>query len=131
VHKIIVSHLPVIDRVKTIVQVPQKRGVATIPLNGIDVPFHSSFLKQGVAPFRRVLQRSLDKGRLSPDRIERKYVPNLTAQPFEISKEYFENVWKLTKSPLVAKVVESVRFLLELKSSEFETDDIIVGQSSG
>ncbi len=33
-----------------------KRGVATIPLPGIDVPFHSEFLKDGVPAFRQILK---------------------------------------------------------------------------
>lgn len=32
-----------------------ERGVATIPLPGVDVPFHSRFLLGGVPSFRKVL----------------------------------------------------------------------------
>ena len=34
-----------------------------------------------------------------------KYIPNVTAKPFEISKEYFEEVYKLTNSPRVGSVL--------------------------
>jgi hypothetical protein len=36
--------------------IQQTRGSATIPLTGIDVPFHSSILRPWMPAFRRVLQ---------------------------------------------------------------------------
>ena len=36
------------------------RGQATIPLPGIDVPFHSTFLQGGVTAFRSILRERLD-----------------------------------------------------------------------
>lgn len=41
-----------------------QRGVATIPLPGVDVPFHSQFLLGGVPSFRKVLQRSIHEDRM-------------------------------------------------------------------
>merc|ERR1719157_305401 len=38
-----------------------KRGGATIPLEGIDVPFHSRFLPSGVSFFRSVLKANMQK----------------------------------------------------------------------
>jgi fatty acid synthase subunit alpha len=35
-----------------------ERGFATIPLPGIDVPFHSRYLWAGVMPFRACMYRS-------------------------------------------------------------------------
>ncbi|KAJ1959896.1 fatty acid synthase alpha subunit Lsd1, partial [Dimargaris xerosporica] len=35
------------------------RGYATIPLRGLDVPFHSSFLLSGVTPFRSYLSKRI------------------------------------------------------------------------
>ena len=49
-------------------RVQVSRGVATIPLAGIDVPFHSSLLLPGVAPFRECLYDNLSQTRIDlPD----------------------------------------------------------------
>ncbi|KAG1050211.1 hypothetical protein G6F42_029015 [Rhizopus arrhizus] len=39
-------------------RVQLERGHATVPLPGIDVPFHSSFLLSGVTPFRTFLAKN-------------------------------------------------------------------------
>ncbi|KAL8243674.1 hypothetical protein R6Q59_009932 [Mikania micrantha] len=83
-----------------------ERGFATIPLKGIDVPFHSTFLRSGVKPFRSFLLKKINKTSIDPAKLVGKYIPNVTAKPFEISKEYFEEVYKLTNSPRLAKVLE-------------------------
>ncbi|RAH54459.1 malonyl CoA-acyl carrier protein transacylase [Aspergillus piperis CBS 112811] len=82
-----------------------ERGVATVPLRGIDVPFHSSFLSPGITAFRACLYKYIDKDTLDADRLVGKYIPNLTARPFEVSEEYFRQVFRLTKSPIIAKVL--------------------------
>ncbi|RMD41851.1 hypothetical protein DV735_g3277, partial [Chaetothyriales sp. CBS 134920] len=83
-----------------------ERGFAVIPLRGIDVPFHSTFLRSGVKPFRSFLLKKIHKTSIDPQKLVGKYIPNVTAKPFEISKEYFEEVYKLTNSPRIAKVLE-------------------------
>ena len=83
-----------------------ERGFAVIPLKGIDVPFHSTFLRSGVKPFRSFLLKKINKTSIDPSKLVGKYIPNVTAKPFEISKEYFEEVYKLTNSPRIAKVLE-------------------------
>ncbi|KAJ3074593.1 3-oxoacyl-[acyl-carrier-protein] synthase, partial [Rhizoclosmatium hyalinum] len=88
------------------VLVPE-RGVATIPLPGIDVPFHSSFLLNGVAPFREILIKSFDPARLNVNLLKGKYIPNLTAVPFALSKEYFEMTYQQTKSEPLKKVLDN------------------------
>ena len=54
-----------------------ERGFATIPLPGIDVPFHSRYLWPGVMAFRNYLIKKIDPLQLNPDRLEGKYIPNL------------------------------------------------------
>jgi hypothetical protein len=54
------------------------QGVATIPLPGIDVPFHSRFLLDEVPSFREYLMRALDLNIIDPQLLENKYIPNLT-----------------------------------------------------
>ncbi|KAI9803150.1 MAG: beta subunit of fatty acid synthetase [Piccolia ochrophora] len=81
------------------------RGFATIPLKGIDVPFHSTFLRSGVKPFRSFLMKKINKTSIDPGKLVGKYIPNVTAKPFEISKAYFEEVYKLTNSPRIGNVL--------------------------
>ncbi|MCJ1378643.1 beta subunit of fatty acid synthetase [Xylographa soralifera] len=82
-----------------------KRGVSTVPLQGIDVPFHSSYLMPGVDSFRHVLERYIQRENVCVKRLTGKYIPNLTARPFEVSREYFEEVGRLTGSAVVGRVL--------------------------
>ena len=82
-----------------------ERGLATIPLKGIDVPFHSTFLRSGVKPFRSFLLKKINKTSIDPSKLVGKYIPNVTAKPFELSKEYFEEVYRLTNSPRIGNVL--------------------------
>lgn len=82
-----------------------QRGFATIPLKGIDVPFHSTFLRSGVKPFRSFLLKKINKTTIDPGKLVGKYIPNVTARPFEITKEYFEDVYRLTNSPKIKDVL--------------------------
>lgn len=81
-----------------------------MPLTGIDVPFHSSYLQPGVSSFRRHLLEKIPRDAVRLDRLLGKYVPNLTATPFDITRAYFEAVWKLTGSTVVGDVVDRVSF---------------------
>ncbi|QRW18188.1 fatty acid synthase subunit beta [Rhizoctonia solani] len=63
-----------------------ERGFATIPLPGIDVPFHSRYLWAGVMPFRAYLSKKINPLHLNPDLLIGKYIPNLIAKPFEVTK---------------------------------------------
>ncbi|KAF4816661.1 Fatty acid synthase subunit beta [Colletotrichum siamense] len=82
-----------------------QRGFATIPLRGIDVPFHSTFLRSGVKPFRSFLLKKINKTTIDPAKLVGKYIPNVTAKPFALTKEYFEDVYKLTNSPKIASIL--------------------------
>ncbi|KAJ2688668.1 fatty acid synthase alpha subunit Lsd1 [Coemansia spiralis] len=83
------------------------RGRATIPLPGIDVPFHSSQLLSGVDEFRAVLLDKIRPENVDYSALHFRYVPNLTAVPFEVSREYFGMVHNITQSPVVASVLGS------------------------
>ncbi|KAJ1735055.1 fatty acid synthase alpha subunit Lsd1, partial [Coemansia biformis] len=79
-----------------------QRTKATIPIPGIDVPFHSSLLHAGVWSFRKMLQSKIKPQQVSISRLCGRYIPNLTARPFDIGREYLEAVLALTGSaPLV------------------------------
>ena len=82
-----------------------QRGFATVPLKGIDVPFHSTFLRSGVKPFRSFLLKKINKNTIDPSKLVGKYIPNVTAKPFALTKEYFEDVYRLTNSPKIGNVL--------------------------
>ncbi|KAK6099024.1 fatty acid synthase alpha subunit Lsd1 [Batrachochytrium dendrobatidis] len=84
-----------------------QRGVATVPLAGIDVPFHSTFLTNGIAAFRNILFANLDMRFINVERLHSKYIPNLTARPFTIDLSYFEYVYSFTKSSHIKTVLDS------------------------
>ena len=61
------------------------RGVATIPLPGIDVPFHSRQLLGGVPAFRALLTSKLSADTVAREldtKLEHRYIPNVMAEPF-------------------------------------------------
>jgi fatty acid synthase subunit beta, fungi type len=83
-----------------------KRGKATIPLDGIDVPFHSSFLFPKLPAFRNLLLKSIDVEDVDPGKLVGKYVPNVTAEPFELSREYFQKAWEITGSDRLRDILD-------------------------
>ncbi|KOS21665.1 Fatty acid synthase subunit beta [Escovopsis weberi] len=93
------------ETLKKPVPIELERGFATIPLRGIDVPFHSTFLRTGVRPFRSFLLKKINKTTIDPAKLVGKYIPNVTAKPFALTKEYFEDVYKLTNSPKIGAVL--------------------------
>ena len=84
-----------------------ERGFACIPLRGISVPFHSSYLKSGVTPFKRFLEKKIPMSAVKPASLIGKYIPNLTAKPFELTKEYFQDVYDLTGSEKIKEILNN------------------------
>jgi fatty acid synthase subunit beta len=84
-----------------------ERGFAVIPLKGISVPFHSSYLRSGVKPFKNFLIKKVPKNAVKPKSLIGKYIPNLTAKPFQITKEYFEEVYELTGSDKIKAILDN------------------------
>lgn len=82
-----------------------KRGVATIPLEGIDVPFHSSFLLPKMPAFRRVLQQYIEPGAIDSRRLVGKYISNVTGKPFDVSYEGVSSLQELTGSIVLEKLM--------------------------
>jgi malonyl CoA-acyl carrier protein transacylase len=96
-----------------------RRGSATIPLPGIDVPFHSRKLLGGVPAFRQLLEPRLDVRVVAASlgRLLHKYIPNVIAEPFALDRGYFERVLALTGSPALG------RLLAKGKEKEDEDDE--------
>ncbi|KAE9313941.1 hypothetical protein PF008_g19607 [Phytophthora fragariae] len=94
------------------------RGLATTPLVGIDVPFHSRELLGGVPSFRALLRTKFD-----PQVLERqlpllvnRHIPNLVATLFSLESSYFEEVYQATKSPFLAEVLDTMHLQLTTKA---------------
>ncbi|KAJ2891242.1 fatty acid synthase alpha subunit Lsd1, partial [Coemansia aciculifera] len=128
------------------------RGRATIPLPGIDVPFHSCQLLPGVDEFRALLQELIQPKNIDYSALHLRYIPNLTAVPFEVSREYFGLVHSITQSPVAASVLDgwsddtsmdssdkvtrlAATLIIELLAYQFaspvqwiDTQDILIGK---
>jgi fatty acid synthase subunit beta len=83
-----------------------KRGVATVPLEGIDVPFHSTFLLPRMPAFRHVLETYIPS--VDAQRLVGKWVTNVTGNPFDISREAIQQVYEKTQSPVLADLLEKM-----------------------
>ncbi|SEH72665.1 fatty acid synthase [Mycolicibacterium rutilum] len=66
-----------------------KRSFILVP--GIDVPFHSSVLRVGVADFRRSLERVMPRD-ADPDLLIGKYIPNLVPRPFTLDRDFVQEI---------------------------------------
>ncbi|KAK9235158.1 acyl transferase domain-containing protein [Lipomyces kononenkoae] len=86
-------------------RVELKRGTGITPLEGIDVPFHSTLLRPGVATFRDFLASKIDPSNIDAKKLVNKWVPNLTGKPFRNDRKYFEYVYNLTGSVPLQKLL--------------------------
>ena len=95
----VVGHVPAIEALKETLaeRVPDGGKAAYIEVPGIDVPFHSGELAQGVAPFRATLEARFDDDLAVNDLIGR-YIPNLVPRPFTLDKAYVQEVADYTGS---------------------------------
>src|SRR3954453_8352047 len=66
-----------------------KRSFILVP--GIDVPFHSSVLRVGVADFRRSLERVMPRD-ADPELLIGKYIPNLVPRPFTLDRDFIQEI---------------------------------------
>ena len=81
---------------------PGQRAFIMIP--GIDVPFHSSKLRDGVGAFREHLD-SLIPEELDLDVLVGRYIPNLVARPFELTREFVESMTEVVDSTYVNEIL--------------------------
>ena len=81
---------------------PGQRAFIMIP--GIDVPFHSSHLLGGVDNFRAHLD-SLIPAEVDLDILRGRYIPNLVARPFELTREFVEAMAEVVDSTYVNDIL--------------------------
>jgi fatty acid synthase subunit beta len=53
-----------------------------------------------------VLEQNIRKDWMDPDKLIGRYVPNVTARPFDISKEAFEYAYQATGSERLKAVID-------------------------
>ncbi|MDD7587042.1 MAG: DUF1729 domain-containing protein [Corynebacterium glucuronolyticum] len=70
---------------------------------GIDVPFHSRVLRNGVDDFREKLDALLPHD-IDPDILIGHYIPNLVAKPFALTEDFRRSVLDVAPSTIVEKL---------------------------
>jgi len=83
-----------------------ERGVATIPLSGIDIPFHSKFLRGGIDSYRAFLRKKIAEQDIDPERLVRRFVPNVMGVPFSTKRAYVEMVREVTGSGVLDDLID-------------------------
>lgn len=83
-----------------------QRGKATVPLRGINVPFHSSYLRTGIDNYRESLRQMIHQEDIFPERLVGKFIPNVMGKPFSVEKSYVEEVARVTGSEPLQKLVD-------------------------
>lgn len=85
---------------------PKAKRAAYLLVPGIDVPFHSTLLRDGVAEFRQTLDR-LFPADVNAARLTGHYIPNLVAQPFALTREFVSAAHAACGSPFLAEALAS------------------------
>lgn len=83
-----------------------KRGVATVPLEGVDVPFHSTFLLPSMPAFRHVLETYIPS--VNAQRLVGKWVTNITGKPFDVSRDGIQQVYEMTQSRVLEDLLQQM-----------------------
>ncbi|KIM15771.1 hypothetical protein QV65_20200, partial [Rhodococcus erythropolis] len=123
-----------------------KRAYIQVP--GIDVPFHSTVLRGGVADFRVCLQDLLPHD-IDPDILIGRYIPNLVPKPFSLRRDFVQEIADLVPSEPLQEVLADFEsyatrthelsriILIELLAWQFaspvrwiETQDLLFGDES-
>jgi fatty acid synthase subunit beta len=105
-----------------------QRGKATIPLRGIEVPFHSrcmhlpnslspisrlrtdhdAVLRHQIDHYRDNLLRSIKIEDINPADYVNRWIPNVTGTTFSTSKSYVEEVQRVTGSQQLLPLLEAM-----------------------
>ena len=73
---------------------------------GIDVPFHSTLLRKGVPEFRDKLDALLPAYIDYRGRLVDRYIPNLVATPFEMTKEFAAKILEVVPSDRIKAALD-------------------------
>ncbi len=77
---------------------------AYVLVPGIDVPFHSAVLRGGVDDFRTKLNELLPQT-IDPTPLVGRYIPNLVARPFALTKEFAASILEVAPAVRIQQLV--------------------------
>ena len=86
-------------------ELAQRGEGAWVALAGLDVPFHSPLLREGVPAFRQVLDRCLP-AELDLELLLGRYLPNLVARPFVLERDFVQAIVDATGSEALGEALE-------------------------
>lgn len=89
-----------------ITDIKLSRGIATIPLNGVDVPFHSTYLRGGINTYREYLEEKILKENVDPQKLVGKFIPNVMGKPFSVEKDFVREVAESTGSAAIQELLD-------------------------
>lgn len=93
-----------------------ERSTALIPLQGIDVPFHSTYLRSGVPSYRNFLNQRIAEADIDADKLVGKWIPNVMGKPFSLSSEYIRDAYEITQSPILKELIENINGIIEVNN---------------
>lgn len=85
-----------------------ERGKATIPLLGIDIPFHSQMLRGEIPAYREYLTSKVQVADIKPDELVGRWIPNVVGKPFSLDRSYIELVQQITGSESLQRLLRIV-----------------------
>ena len=92
------------DSARRVAEYGGKPAFMLVP--GIDVPFHSTLLRKGVPEFRDKLDALLPKHIDYRGRLVGRYIPNLVAVPFEMTKEFAAKILEVVPSERIKAALD-------------------------
>lgn len=84
------------------------RGKATIPLLGIDIPFHSKMLRGEIPVYREYLSSKVQVGDIKPQELVGRWIPNVVGKPFSVDRSYVELVQQITGSESLLRLLRGM-----------------------
>ncbi len=98
----VVGHVPALEalRAALVAREPAGSKPSYLEVPGIDVPFHSVALRSGVAAFRERLETYIP-AHVDVTSLVGRYIPNLVARPFALTRAYLDEVAACTGSEVL------------------------------
>ena len=119
----VAGHIKAIEALRERLRPIDPDGEGWVNIPGIDVPFHSPLLKDGVPAFRSVLESCIPQD-VDVARLIHRYVPNLVARPFELTDNFLDEMIEATGHQAIEKLRPDLKnngraVLIELLAWQF------------
>ncbi len=89
-----------------------RKSAGTLPLAGIDAPFHSSLLQSHKNMMRMALTEAIRPDDLDLENIAGKWIPNIMGMPFAITEEFLRGVFAVTKAESLKALADKLNIAL-------------------